>query len=318
MRNLLAVVFVLGLGYVAYTVSPNTVTPTKVQAGSTQNVTGWAWSENIGWISLNSYDCDTDKNGYVDSTPPCGGNNTTTVATDYGVNISPIATTGTGDFSGNAWSDNVGWISFNRADTGTPPAAPFNGASGPIAQVDWITGKVTGWARVLSQAAGGGDGWIKLSDEGNSFWIGNGVKIDSAGKFSGYAWSSDSVGWIDFAPLINGTTPLTAPAKVAVPCTASNPTFTASGTCDATASCVSGGSATQTNLSGVQSGTCSDGSTGVAYTTCTAPTTTCTAGTGTAGINSWFVGDGSCIAGTGENSTNSLADCKPKTKFWQF
>ena len=120
-------------------------------------------------------------------------------------------------------------ISFDGGVTGNPPSAPYNTGSGAIAKTDTL-GNVTGWARALSactnnywdavnkkctnvgagDAAGGWDGWIKLSD---STWT-NGVKINPAdGKFSGYAWggaevlpSGDSdpagvsvIGWINFS-----------------------------------------------------------------------------------------------------------------------
>ncbi len=67
-------------------------------AGAADNIVGWAWSENIGWISMNCVNTGT-----------CGANN-------YGVNINP----GTGAMTGYAWSDNIGWISFNGTlNTGT-------------------------------------------------------------------------------------------------------------------------------------------------------------------------------------------------------
>ncbi len=62
-----------------------------VYAGAGDNIVGWAWSDNIGWISMN---CVTDST--------CGTSN-------YGVNINPA----TGAMTGYAWSDNIGWISFN-------------------------------------------------------------------------------------------------------------------------------------------------------------------------------------------------------------
>jgi len=280
---MLAVVIALGLGYTAYLVNPTTVAPTKVEAGTSDNVSGYAWSENIGWISLNS-----TSDGST---------------TSYGVNISPM--TGTGMFSGYAWSENIGWISFTSADLTGCPSGTCN------AQVNWTTGKVNGWARALANG-GGWDGWIKLSDETNSFWVGNGVKINtSTGEFSGYAWGSDVVGWIDFNPLVGGL-PIANRAKVVIPCTISTADTWSS--CDATDSCVSG-PATQLGLTGVRYGICSNGNPGTVVDSCVAPTTDCS------GANSptvYIVDDGICNADAGENSTNSLADCKPKTKFWQF
>ncbi|KKT37866.1 MAG: hypothetical protein UW27_C0008G0001 [Parcubacteria group bacterium GW2011_GWA1_44_13] len=210
-RNVFAFFIALGLGYTAYLVNPTTVAPTKVEAADTP-LTGYAWSDTIGYIS---FSCTT-----------CGAEN-------YAVTVDPD----TGEFKGHAWSSDIdtapnpdqggiGWISFDRAVTGNPPANPYMLTGGAIAKTD-TSGNVTGWARALAACtqdasgnlvpaqcaqnsnAGGWDGWIKLSD---STWT-NGVKINpSDGKFSGYAWggaevlpSGDSdpagvsvIGWINF------------------------------------------------------------------------------------------------------------------------
>ncbi len=61
------------------------------RASALDNVIGWAWSDNVGWISLNC-------------------TNTSSCATsDYGVTVNPS----NGGMTGYAWSDNVGWIEFN-------------------------------------------------------------------------------------------------------------------------------------------------------------------------------------------------------------
>ena len=138
-----------------------------VQAGIDDNSSGYAWSENIGWISFNS---------------TSGG------GSDYGVQIDPS----TGDLSGYAWSENIGWISFNRVDTGNPPAAPFDGGSGPIASYNSSTGELTGWMRALSYGDGW-DGWIRFEN----------ASIDASGDWHGWAWGDMVVGWISF----NGSDP---------------------------------------------------------------------------------------------------------------
>jgi len=131
-----------------------------VRAGSEHNVSGWAWSSNIGWISFNN---------------TTGGG-----TTNYGVNIGAD-----GKFSGYAWSENIGWIDF--APTGPYPAAPDYSA-----KVDLVTGQVSGWARALA-FGDGWDGWIKLRDTNY------GVSINpSNGEFSGWAWSDMVIGWISF------------------------------------------------------------------------------------------------------------------------
>lgn len=138
------------------------------EAGISDNVSGWAWSENIGWISFNCTD-----------TASCA-------TSDYGVNIDQL----TGNFSGYAWSENIGWIDF--APSSGYPEAPNNGAKLEA------TGDVTGWAKALSADGNGWDGWIKMSGS----WS-NGVKL-SGSNFTGYAWGSDVIGWIEFNPAFGG------------------------------------------------------------------------------------------------------------------
>ncbi len=143
----------------------------ETKAGPGDNVWGWAWSENIGWISFNNIS---------------GGG-----AIDYGVNID-----GAGLFSGYAWSENIGWISFEPADVNVAgcPDSPADCQ----ADLDLSTGEVSGWARALSYG-GGWDGWIKLSGS----WT-DGVSVISnsspppASVFEGWAWGDVVVGWISF------------------------------------------------------------------------------------------------------------------------
>ncbi len=66
----------------------------KVSNDGNGNLSGWAYSDAIGWIS---FDSATAGSSYF-----------------YQVTINPT----TGDFSGWAWNDIVGWISFNCADAG--------------------------------------------------------------------------------------------------------------------------------------------------------------------------------------------------------
>ena len=175
------------------------------RASANDNVSGWAWNANTGWISFN---CTSD--------PDCD-------TYDYGVKIDLA----TGYFSGYAWSANVGWISFNRSDAGDPPANPYKNGSGndPIARYNSSTGEVDGWAKIRSlngsciggtnagapcpagnECIGGGscqnNGWIKLRKS-----IGSepdyGVSINPAtGNFSGWAWNANTdtsgIGWISF------------------------------------------------------------------------------------------------------------------------
>ena len=135
----------------------NSFKTVQVRAGAGDNVSGWAWSENIGWISFNS-------------TTGGGG-------TDYGVNIEPDGT-----FSGYAWSENIGWISFNKNEFLDCPS----GAGTCLAEVNLSSQEVSGWARALAYGDGW-DGWISL----------DGVKINGT-DFEGWAWGDFVVGWISF------------------------------------------------------------------------------------------------------------------------
>jgi hypothetical protein len=165
--QLLAVVFVLG-----------SFALPRTAAASALPVTGYAWSDNIGWISFSG------------TTPA------------YGVSEDSV----TGALSGYAWSDNLGWITFNAAEVFGCPS----GACAPT--VNLSTGNITGWARACSVFAskslcsgaldgnsGGWDGWIALS-AGNGYAVTQNL---STCAWSGYAWGSDAVGTIS----MNGVSP---------------------------------------------------------------------------------------------------------------
>ena len=168
-----------------------------VQAGAGHNVLGFAWSENIGWISFNSGNCDTDSNGFVDTDATvlgCGGDNSTDVAFDYGVNV-----LATGNFSGYAWSSSVGWISFQEDDAydygfnSDCPGACTGGGDNCTACYNSTDNNVYGWAKILEF---GDDGWLKM----NGTWS-DGVNL-SNNDFSGWAWNDDNnnagIGWVSF------------------------------------------------------------------------------------------------------------------------
>lgn len=161
-----------GLFFVIFLISTGFFVGEEVYAGTEHNVSGWAWSENIGWISFNN----TSGGGSV----------------NYGINVD----FNTGNFSGFAWSENIGWIDF--APAGPYPASPNYSAcldlSGSGQPCDDLPGTNTvgGWARALSYGSGW-DGWIKL--RGSNY----GVNYASqSGALSGWAWSDAVIGWINF------------------------------------------------------------------------------------------------------------------------
>ncbi len=166
----------LGAGFFSFFLL--TKTPTA-KAGSGQNVSGFAWSSNIGWMSMNSLNCDANNDGQSDGSPPACPPAGTAIA-NYGVNISDNGTTGI--FSGYAWSNNAGWIDFYPTDLVNCPTAP----SCQRATVDKATGEVSGWVKFLTT----GD-WLRL--KGSNY----GVLISkTTGEFSGWAWGGETVGWV--------------------------------------------------------------------------------------------------------------------------
>lgn len=150
-----------------------------VQSSSSDNVSGWAWSRNIGWISFN--------------------NITDSSEISYGVKVD----TGNGKLSGYAWSGNIGWISFNEADTGAPPSNdPCSDTSciakaTPSGQFGRQNVPVYGWARALSHGDGW-DGWIRFDHGKTEGAYGGEVYIGTNGEFRGWAWGGNVIGWIGF------------------------------------------------------------------------------------------------------------------------
>jgi hypothetical protein len=138
------------------------VFPMIAYGGTSDNISGYAWSANVGWISFN---CTNDSS--------CG-------AVDYGVNKD-----GSGNLSGYAWSSNVGWIQFGGL-------AGFPSGSGTFSQNAQFSGvDLRGWAKAINADNNGWDGWISLR--------GTNYGVSQAGStFTGYAWGSDVVGWILF------------------------------------------------------------------------------------------------------------------------
>ncbi|MCX6723901.1 MAG: hypothetical protein NT155_01855 [Candidatus Staskawiczbacteria bacterium] len=177
--------------------------------GTSHNVYGWAWSENIGWISLNRYGT-TDWQG--NNIPGGTANNY-----DYGVNIESkgylpgsVWSDNIGYLSGYGWSDNIGWVRFSpdpdftKYPTCGYPEAPCYSScvdlpgAGQACDGAGNFG-VTGWIRAcsvfnnpnacsgpLSPSRGNWGGWIKLHN----------VSIDidpnhSPAEFHNWMWGSD-------------------------------------------------------------------------------------------------------------------------------
>lgn len=150
-------------------------------------LSGWAWSSNIGWISFNS--------------------NNTGSAIPYSVTIDPE----TKVLSGYAWSSSLGWLRFGSGLDG-----PIEGGDNWPAKIDGD--KLTGWARFCSvyvdgcsgetkpingSELGSWDGWLKME---------NVTYNRDLGRFEGFSWGSLNVGWVNFLATLNdlpsGCTPV--------------------------------------------------------------------------------------------------------------
>ncbi|MEK7610520.1 MAG: hypothetical protein AAB468_02110 [Patescibacteria group bacterium] len=175
---LLLVVIALGL---VYSPAGNRQSNAETSpCGSSKNLSGYAWSSNIGWIRF------------------------------HGINFGSVDWPGVSlnancELEGYAWSPNVGWIKFSpnlwpvgaEDASGAKISSPVNG-----------NGSFSGWARACSvftsgcpgaldddSRLGGWDGWIRMSDTLPTAY---GVNKDATGKLTGHAWGSDVIGWIKF------------------------------------------------------------------------------------------------------------------------
>ena len=142
------------------------------------NVSGYAWSENIGLISFNS--------------------SNTGASINYGVSVDAE----TGIFSGYAWSENIGWITFNQADLSGCPSGNCE------TKLDLNTYEVSGWARAYraivpeGESLGDWDGWIKF--DGTNYGVSLNTSVGPPYEFEGWAYGGDdfaeeaTIGWISF------------------------------------------------------------------------------------------------------------------------
>ncbi len=173
---------------------------------------GYAWSDNVGWVSLNC----ADRGGSVCTDSPYS------VVIDYG----------TGQMSGYAWSSNVGWISFNASDvSGCPTKNNYNNSCTPTAILSSTAGnppfpQILGWAKALSNNSGW-DGYISLSCYNTNTCGTNNYSVQlpndgttaigaTGGSITGNAWGSTVVGWLDFTnvTVTPGSSELTLTASV--------------------------------------------------------------------------------------------------------
>lgn len=152
-KNLFKVLPILLIAFVLFT--------SDAKAGAPVNLNGYAWSDNIGWVSFNS-----DNSG-----AGSGANYAVTLATSTG-------NPNLGTFGGYAWSSNIGWVSFNPSINSTCPLqTEDNGDCTP--RVNMKTGQVQGWIRALAGCTGDA-----------TTWDGTKCLVTGAGKDNGVSSSS--------------------------------------------------------------------------------------------------------------------------------
>lgn len=193
------------------------VSPAQAQIPTDLELNGYAWSSNIGWISLNC------KTGGVNSADICS-------TVNYGVSINQT----TRNLTGFAWSPNVGWIKFDGL-SGFPTGNGTTQASARLGSNNYTSTNIEGWARACaglansactgiatSTVAGGWDGWISFSGstlDGGNYQVNTSLfgttppATSSPAYRNRFAWGGDVVGWVDFVtnvswylpPSISGT-----------------------------------------------------------------------------------------------------------------
>lgn len=123
------------------------------------DMSGYAWSSNIGWISFDG--------------------------TNYGVGVDD----NTGALSGYAWSPNIGWIAMSGviiddSDILNGRARACAGASDSITCRGGIAPNTGEW-----------DGWVSFS--GPHYEVKR-VVSETGCTLEGWAWGSDVIGWVRF------------------------------------------------------------------------------------------------------------------------
>jgi hypothetical protein len=164
-----ALIFVLGLAF----------SPTDASAAIV-DLSGHAWSGNVGWISFNCAD-----------TNSCATSN-------YKVTWNDV----TGALSGYAWNDNIGWINFDSSLSSCPNGNTIATCAPGVVTVSGVS-RLKGYARAI-----GGNGvantWV-ANDTWSGFIDLSGVSVRAVSNpptprpISGYAWGSDIIGWIDMS-----------------------------------------------------------------------------------------------------------------------
>lgn len=136
------------------------------QTSGKTRLTGYAWSDNIGWISFNE-------------------------------GVRPVLVQSNGYLVGFAWAPSIGWVQFGNL-LGFPTNSPSTGSN----NARFVGDTITGWVRavvavppsgVIPDNRGGWDGWIALNGATHT------ISKNISGNLSGFAYGAEVVGWIDMS-----------------------------------------------------------------------------------------------------------------------
>lgn len=202
---------------------------------ATQSISGYMWSQDIGWISFTAGVAVGTGGTVTGTTPVLNG----IASLDF--NSSPsnaqVTVTPENQLLGHAWSSDIGWIHFdgngNATALGTGAKIDIN--EQPMRAnvvIDDITGDMSGYAwnsdlgwidftgvKVNTNGTVTGEATVQNTTQKIHFDASpynSNVQVSSTGQFSGYAWNSD-LGWIQMNGINtkNGRFPvISAPGKV--------------------------------------------------------------------------------------------------------
>jgi hypothetical protein len=152
-------------------------------------VLGWAWmgtgitNQNApegggGWLKFN---CEPDMCTH----------------SSWGVRVNPDETSPQhGYFSGEAWSNNYGWMTFDPAVVSKCWQANPGETANDVAHILFPSGKIVGWAKFVNGDDFNNDdytGCVSFSG------IDYSASVDfTTGAIEGWAWGSNVIGWISF------------------------------------------------------------------------------------------------------------------------
>lgn len=169
------------------------------------NIYGWAWSSNIGLISMNNCE-DEDHNGFADP-GSCGSNNYGLRVNNANNDVSTNIPAGPGTITGHAWSPSVGFIKFGGLSD-FPVGA---GTASVNAELMPDGATIRGWAKAFwGDDESGWDGWLSLA--GTTYPSGPTHTDGLAGvtynkptaHIVGHAWGGDVLGWVNFTDVTYG------------------------------------------------------------------------------------------------------------------